>query len=175
MKRGIQKLMVAIVLMAVLAATMTFAFAAPYSEGSYVVVTDEKHDRLNVHSTPKAGTDNICDHLDKNTVVMYQHSTDGWWYVWYRVGENNYRYGYIDPEYVVATDADDTAKYVCLDGLYVHSTSKIPDGECAAYHTGDKLSAGTKVTVLEMDGTWARIQKGDIEGWVAAYYLKKAK
>lgn len=141
-------------------------------EGAYVVDIEAPHDRLNVHSTPSIG--NVFDHLDAGTVVQYQYSDNGWWYVEWRVDDDTFEQGYVDGKYLAPIDGDPSRKFACVDNLYVHSQSDIVPGECANYHI-DQLSAGQKVTVKKQDGTWSWVEYGGKAGWVSSLYLVEAR
>lgn len=162
---------VCLMLLIVLVAAAAFPAFAQSREGAYVVTITEPHDRLNVHSTPSKG--NVFAHLDDGTVVMYQYSDDGWWHVEWRTGNGTFASGYVDDKYLVPITQDKSAKYVCVDNLYVHSQSDIAFGSCASYHI-DQLKAGDKVSVLKQDGTWSFVKYGEKTGWVASLYLVEA-
>ena len=171
MKRITMRTIGAMLLVTLLAMAILPAFAQG-REGAYVVRTEERRDRLNVHSTPGPG--NVIGHLDKGTVVAYQYSDDGWWYVRWWKGNNNFGAGYVDGKYLVAIDRAKGAKFTCVDNLYVHSQCDIAQGECAKYHT-DQLNAGKKVKVLKQDGTWAYVEYDGKTGWVSSVYLIESK
>lgn len=169
MKRVVIKQLCLALLIALVAASVVPAFAY-VEKKAYVVKPLGSKDRLNVHGTPSI--DNVIDHLDEGTVVLYQYSDDGWWYVEWRKANSQFANGYVDGDYLTAIDADKTVKFACVDNLYVHSQPEIVPGECANYHIG-QLDKGEKVTVLKQQGTWAYVEYKGGEGWVASIYLKK--
>ena len=171
MKQITLKLVCAALLM-ILAATLVFSASAREREGAYVVETEKPRDRLNVHSTPSP--DNVIDHLKDGTVVMYQYSDDGWWYVKWWKGHDSFGSGYVDGKYLTAIDKAEGKKFTCVDNTYVHSQSNIVQGECANYHI-DQLKAGKKVKVVKQDGTWAYVEYEGNSGWVPSAYLVEAK
>lgn len=170
MKRFPMKLTCVALLVMLLAASLLCALAQS-GEGAYVVETVELRDRLNVHSTPSMG--NIIDHLEDGTVVMYQYSDDGWWHVEWWKGHNSFAQGYVDGKYLVPVDQDSTAKFTCVDNLYVHSQPEIVMGECSKYHI-DQLKVGEKVNVVKQSGTWSLVEYDGGSGWVSSIYLVEA-
>lgn len=171
MKRMSLKLVSTVLLLTVMASLLFTGFALDRA-GAYVVETEQPHDRLNVHSTPSI--DNVVDHLDDGTVVQYQYSDDGWWYVQWRKADNSFAYGYVDGKFLTAVDKAAGMKFTCVDNLYVHSQSSIVPGECASYHI-DQLKAGKKFNVVKQDGTWSYVEYDGNYGWVSSVYMVEAK
>lgn len=170
MKRVALKQFCLVLLIALVAASVLPAFAYT-SKKAYVVKPLDGRDRLNVHGTPGIG--NVIDHLDVGTVVLYESSDDGWWYVQWRKANGSFGNGYVDGKYLAAVDADSAVKFTCVDNLYVHSQCDIVLGECSKYHIG-QLMKGAKMTVLKQEGTWAYVSSGNLKGWVSSIYLVKA-
>ena len=150
------------------AAMPAFAADRKHHGDAYVVVVDNKKDRLNVHGTPGPG--DIVDHLETGKVVMYQSSDSGWWYVQWWAGNDHYEAGYVDHNYLVPLDDDVAMTFRSVDNLNVHSEPNMPEGECWKYHV-DMLDKDTKLNVLDQNGDWARVKYGDKTGWVPSRYL----
>ena len=140
MKHGPAKLFCLVLVVTLLAAAAMPALAAN-PKGAYVVNITEPRDRLNVHGTPCI--DDIVDHLEDGTVVVYRGYEDGWWFVEWWDGNDTFGHGYVDGSFLSPIDAEASEKYTCVDNLYIHSTCKIVQGECAEYHIG-KLKKGQK-------------------------------
>lgn len=169
MKRVAMKQFCLVLLVALVAASVMPASAYTSKKAYYVKALDGR-DRLNVHSTPSIN--NVIDHLDEGTVVMYQYSDKGWWYVEWWKDNGTFGKGYVDGAFLTAVDEGE-AKFTCVDNLYVHSQSDIVPGECSKYHI-DQLMKGDKVTVLKQDGTWSYVEYSGKKGWVSSIYLVKA-
>lgn len=166
-RNSIRAFCLSIAVMLLVAAALP-AFASDKGH-AYVVNIANKHDRLNVHGTPSI--DDVIDHIDDGTVVLYHYSDKGWWYVEWWKDNNVFGEGYVDPAFLSAIHTDVAAKYTGVDNLYLHTKPDIPMGQCSAYHTGDVLRAGQAATVVDQDGNWALISFNGKTGWVASKYL----
>ena len=140
--------------------------------GAYVVEITNPRDRLNVHGIPDIN--DISDHLEDGTVVMYMESEDGWWYVEWWKGQDLYGEGYVAKDFLSKIDKDPDWVFKNVVGLYVHSQPRVPEGECEKYHIG-LLKKGTKLKILEQDGTWCKIAYEDGFGWIPSRYLVRVK
>ena len=176
MKRNSMRAICLVLTLFLLAASAVPALAAKKdrAKGAYRVVVDEPRKRLNVHETPESGTDNVIARLNEGTVLMYQECVDGWWFIKWWKGHDDFREGYVDKSFLVPVDKDPSIVYTCVDNTYLHSTSDITEGDCAMYHIG-KVMAGTRFSVLEQYNTWSRISYNDTTGWIPSKYLVQAK
>ena len=172
MKCNLTKLICLVLVAMLLVATALPALAASKErpKGAYVVEITQPRDRLRVHETPEGGEDNVVDYLEDGTVVVYQSTEEGWWYVLYRYAENDIRGGYVFRDYLKSVLDDKGSKYTGTDNLYVRSEPVISD----EYIIG-KLKRGVEATIIDQDGTWCKIKYGKKTGWVSAKYLVRVK
>ena len=141
-------------------------------KGAYVVrYLASNNVRVNVHGTPSIF--DIENHLKEGTVVQYHSSEDGWAYVEWWQGDEDHRFGYVDPAYLSSIVSNAGSAYRTVCSVWVHSTSKIPEGHCDEYHTGDKLKKGQSVEVVQQDGTWAKVNFKGGSGWIPSIYLEQ--
>ena len=150
-----------------LIAVMLLASAAPAfasskrGNGSYVVMTVDKGDRLNVHAT--ASLDGkIIGHLKKGTVVVYKSYKNGWWKVAYYGGS-----GYVDRRYLTSVANLPDAKYKAVTKVPVYAKASKSSKFLAT------LKTTVKVSITGMSNSWVRIQRGSYVGWVVAKYLRR--
>lgn len=175
MKHSPVKAICLILVIMLLATSLTPAFAKKkskkkkdYPYGAYVVEITNPRDRLNVHGKPDI--DDISDHLKDGTVVIYQESVDGWWFVKWWKGPDLYGEGYVAKDYLSRITANPNWLYKNVVGLNVHSQPNIPEGECEKYHIG-LLEKGTVFYVLEQSNTWCKIYYDGGFGWIPSRYL----
>ena len=150
-------------LMAVmLVASAVPAFAASKrGNGSYVVTTVDKGDRLNVHATASLDGE-VIGHLKKGTVVVYKSYKGGWWKVAYYGGS-----GYVDRRYLTSVTSLPGAKYKAVTKVPVYAKAS----KSSKYLT--MLKTTMKVSITGKSNSWVRIQRGPYVGWVVGKYLRR--
>lgn len=161
---------ICLVLAVMLLLSMAASAVAEEYKGAYYVI-HLGGDNLNVHANASLG--GVENRLKEGTVVQYLGSENGWLKVEWWNGDDDHRVGYVDPLFLTSIASNSSVAYKTVCGVYVHSTSKIAHGKCENYHTGQKLKRGQTVTVLEQDGTWARVNFEGGNGWIPSIYLKK--
>lgn len=153
----------------ILLSMSALAFAEDFKGAYYISYLGGEN--LNVHANASIG--NVESHLKEGTVVQYLGSENGWLKVEWWNGDDDHRIGYVDPSYLTSIASNGSVAYRTVCGVYVHSTSEIEYGECENYHTSQKIKRGQTVTVLEQDGTWARVSFAGGSGWIPSIYLEK--
>jgi len=169
MKYSPLKLICLALAVTILLSMSALAFAEDFKGAYYISYLGGEN--LNVHANASIG--NVENHLKEGTVVQYHSSEDGWAYVEWWQGDEDHRFGYVDPAYLSSIVSNAGSAYRTVCGVWVHSTSKIPEGHCDEYHTGDKLKKGQSVQVVQQDGTWTKVNFAGGSGWIPSIYLEK--
>lgn len=169
MKHCLMKSISLFLVVVMLSFAATSALAKDYKGAFYVNYLDG--DNLNVRGNASSG--DVEYQIKAGTVVQSLDNKDGWLKVRWWHGKDDLREGYVKASFLSSIDSDKDAVFKVVCSVYVHSTSKIKFGECALYHTGDKLKKGQRVMVLEQDGTWARVLYDGGSGWIPSIYLKR--
>ncbi|MBO8155968.1 MAG: SH3 domain-containing protein [Bacillaceae bacterium] len=145
--------------------------------------TDEDHpkeeatvkitgDHLRVRTGP--GLDNeIIDHVNNGEVYSYISAEDNW----VKIQLSDDQAGWVHKDYVVINQQEqevqhsENVTYIVNVNILNVRNSPGTDSDLA-----DQLSYGTKVVKLEEKDEWFKVQYDqNKEGWVASWFLRKAK
>lgn len=127
-----------------------------------------KVSKMTVRSGPSSG-DTVLGYLNKGTTVTVHSYSNGVAYIEYKG-----KYGYAKVSDMSRVDEPKTTAAPSLSGLGTVTSSSLK--VYADKHTSSKLlgtlKKGATVTVLETDGTWAKLQNGSSVGYAKQNGLK---
>ena len=174
MKRNSTKLVCLIFAVMMLMISAMPAFAGPdIKDCIRHFYSLDNNARLNVHGSASVG--DVIDHIDTSTLVDVIALKDGWAYIHWVKGKDHHCEGFVDASYLSVLSANTTNLYYSICDVYMHSQSKMSQGDCWKYHTGEMLKKNVNVVVEAQDGTWSLITYNGSKGWVPSIYLRIAK
>ena len=130
-----------------------------YITGNGVVISEG----LNIRETPSASA-KIVGTLKGGEEVEILEISGKWGKIEYKTG----KYGWINVGYV--------SIFATGEGTTTAKTLKVRSGPGEDYDRIASLSKGKKVTILEVDGSWGKIQLNTGEyGWISLKYVTMTK